>query len=365
MTDPLIQQQFLNSLESGDLERMRELIAAGADVNLRGGDPDGETPLMRAIATGELSVVQLLIEAGADVSCAGLKSSWTPLIRARESPAIMQALIAAGADVNARAAPHEMISPASGRLIRRGGETALHLAAATNNVEAVRILIQAGADIEARTENGLAPLDYAVKLGSPTEASVMLVEAGAEMTPQRFEAMHSTAHGAHSDLWQFPWTPEPNPPPHKTAKENQAGQITHGEIRCPNCDALLYSRKSRICGHCKAILPPELFLSEVQARHEGRQWARDLADSVASNPSVAKRPVETNPRNSSPAELVRPTDSEEQFIRRRPPLVLYILPALVVSVVTFYVSRNLEMAEFIGMLSGVAGFMFWRRAGRP
>jgi ankyrin repeat protein len=365
MTDPLIQQQFLNSLESGDLERSRELLAAGADVNLRGGDPDGETPLMRAIATGKLSIVQLLIEAGADVNCAGLKSSWTPLIRARESPAIMRALIVAGADVNARAAPHEMISPASGRLIRRGGETALHLAAATNSVEAVRILIQAGADIEARAENGLAPLDYAVKLGSPTEASVMLVEAGAEMTPQRFEAMHSTAHGAHSDLWQFPWTPEPNPPPPTTAKKGQPPQIPDGEIRCPNCDALLYSRKSRICGHCKAILPPELFLSEVQATHEGRQWARDLADSFAPDPSVVRRPVETNSRNPSPAELVRPTDAEEQLTRSRPPLVFYVAPAFVAALITFSISRNLGMAEFIGMLGIVVGYAMWRRASRP
>ena len=49
MTDPL-QRDFLAALEAGDLVRLRDLITAGANVNLTG-IADGETPLILAIGS--------------------------------------------------------------------------------------------------------------------------------------------------------------------------------------------------------------------------------------------------------------------------------------------------------------------------
>jgi len=102
MRDASVQQQFLSALESGSLARIRDLIDAGADVNLPTNDPDGETPLIRAISAGDLSAVQVLIAAGADVNLSQKGGrSWTPLMFAHDKPSITRELISAGARVNA------------------------------------------------------------------------------------------------------------------------------------------------------------------------------------------------------------------------------------------------------------------------
>jgi ankyrin repeat protein len=341
-----IQRQFRDAIEMRDVDRVRELIDAGADVNARGHDPEGETPLMLAVATGDPAVVQLLIDAGANVNCAGTLSGWTPLMLARERPGIMRQLIAAGADVNARASAREMISPVSGNKIRRGGETALHLAAAANNGQAVRMLILAGADIEARAENGLAPLDYALKLGSPTEASVILVEAGALLTPQREEFMLSGAHNPESDLWEFPWSIEPDSPLGKTRLEATPSkpppQIPYGEARCPKCGALLFSHRSRMCGHCDAILPPELVVTDLTAA-----------------PAITN----TNLRRYSPAELARQIAAEDQRSHRGPPLVVYLVPAAFVFLFLFrLLGFTFNAAILLLIPTLLACYVAWRRA---
>jgi hypothetical protein len=36
------------------------------------------------------------------------------------------------------------------------------------------------------------------------------------------------------------------------------------EFRCPNCNAPIYSRKTKICGVCENPLPKELLLTDEQ-----------------------------------------------------------------------------------------------------
>jgi ankyrin repeat protein len=165
MPDSVLQREFLTALARGDAAGIRELVAAGADVNLPIGNPGGETPLIRAITTGELRLVRVLLQSGADVSlpCKGPRS-WTPLMFAHDNPPMLRELAAAGADVNARTTAYSIRSPSGGMKLLPGGETALHLAAVAGNAEAVRVLLQAGAEVEAQAEDGRAPLDYAVQL---------------------------------------------------------------------------------------------------------------------------------------------------------------------------------------------------------
>src|SRR5256885_15659816 len=49
------------------------------------------------------------------------------------------------------------------------GDTALHIAAAAHNPEMVRILLRAGADVDARNRRGAQPLHYAAD-GGPDSA---------------------------------------------------------------------------------------------------------------------------------------------------------------------------------------------------
>src|SRR5437870_4258579 len=212
MPDSAIQRKFLSALARGDAAGIRELAAAGADVNVPIGNPGGETPLIRAITAGELSLVRVLLQSAADVNlpCKGPRC-WTPLMFAHDDPPILRELAVAGADVNARTTAHSIRSPSGAVKLLPGGETALHLAAAAGNAQAVRVLLQAGAEVEARAQNGRAPLDYALRLGSATEAGEALVEAGAQLTPQRLEVMHAAAHSPDSDLIAFPWVTEDAP----------------------------------------------------------------------------------------------------------------------------------------------------------
>jgi len=142
MSDPALQREFWAAFAAGDSARMRDHVAAGADVNLPIGNPGGETPLIRSVAAADAAMVRFLIELGADVNLAwkGPKS-WTPLMFAHDNPEMLQELIAAGANLDARTTA-DWIRGSSGRLTQRpGGETALHLATAAGNAEAVRTLL--------------------------------------------------------------------------------------------------------------------------------------------------------------------------------------------------------------------------------
>jgi hypothetical protein len=87
--------------EEGSEEAVREMIAAGADVNRASICERGVTPLIIAAQGGFEPVAQALIDAGADVNKAD-KSGWTPMCVAAQNghEAVIRALIAAGADVN-------------------------------------------------------------------------------------------------------------------------------------------------------------------------------------------------------------------------------------------------------------------------
>jgi hypothetical protein len=354
MPDLALQQEFWTALASGDAPRIRELAGEGADVNLPIGSSDGETPLIRAVTAGELSLVRLLLELGADPNLpAKGPRSWTPLMFAHEDPAMLQELIAAGAEVNARSTAYWIKLPSGVMKQLPAGETALHLAAAVGKAEAVRVLVQAGADPEASAENGCAPLDYALRLGSATEAAEVLVEAGAQLTPQRLEVMHAAAHRPDSDLMAFPFLAEAAPSPasaqakqvshdagrpHHPPAPSGADEVTLKELRCPKCHALIYSRKPKLCGQCGALLPPELLLTdqEAEARQEARQWAQDLADKFSTPAAPAGKPglsPTAQPQlggglaeTSSPLERLRRTSCAEEFRhRQRPTFWLYVV----------------------------------------
>ncbi|XP_046984023.1 BTB/POZ and MATH domain-containing protein 3-like [Schistocerca americana] len=89
------------------------------------------------------------------------------LVQAAQQRAVgeLRALIAAGADVEARGVPW--------------GWTALHWAARRGDVEAARLLVGAGAAVDARDDNGWTPLHVAALSGRAEVAAALLV-AGAD-----------------------------------------------------------------------------------------------------------------------------------------------------------------------------------------
>ena len=131
---------------TGDVEALREFLAAGADVNAPG-PVEGYAPLHLAAKNGHAEAIRLLIEAGATVDLRA-KLGVTPLHEAvvRRKLHAAVALLEAGADIEA---------PVHGGWHFGTGSTCnryrpLHVAASFGHPEMVRMLLDRGADPNGR-----------------------------------------------------------------------------------------------------------------------------------------------------------------------------------------------------------------------
>ncbi len=144
-------------------EIVRALLKAGADPNARW---QGKTPIMHALEEQKWDIAKLLLKSGADAR-AQSDNGFTLLMFALPSfidggsdpkaPVQMfQTLLDAGADVK----PQD----------KRNGASALHYAAIVGHTEIVKLLLKAGADVNAKDFQGRTPLDVAQ--GQKTRAAL-------------------------------------------------------------------------------------------------------------------------------------------------------------------------------------------------
>lgn len=145
-----------------DAATVKKLIAQGADVNVPEGD--GMTALHWAAEHGDSAMTGALLHAHANVKATTRIGSYTPLELASRSgaPAVVKALLAAGADPNRPDA---------------SGATALHLAAAAGNPDAVSALLEKGANPNAReSEWGQTPLFFAAENNRASAIKILLAK---------------------------------------------------------------------------------------------------------------------------------------------------------------------------------------------
>ena len=190
-----------NAAAQGDLSQLAELLHKGANVN----EPDqqGNTPLHLAAQNGHGILVQFLVGHKADVNRKNM-FHYIPLHLAAASghTAIVQALIVAGSLVNlpgpAVMAPLHLAAlgghlPTIEALIKGGarvdlrnayGQTPLDAAAETPNCIAIaRALIDAGLNVNAQDLLGNTPLHGASYMGN-IELVKLLIAAGADLDLQ-------------------------------------------------------------------------------------------------------------------------------------------------------------------------------------
>jgi ankyrin repeat protein len=168
--------------EGGNAAITQRLLDAGADANERMGNSD--TVLMMAARTGNLATMKLLLDRGAEVNAKETTRGTTALMWAvaQRHSAAVQLLVDRGADVSAASSPAwqerpvsyakasdprpsrkrglfgNQIGPRNMRNTEGGGLTPLVFAARVNDLESVRILLAAGADVNQVTNYGWSPL---------------------------------------------------------------------------------------------------------------------------------------------------------------------------------------------------------------
>jgi ankyrin repeat protein len=192
--------QLIRAAGTGDLEAVRTLLAQGASVHAQ--DERGRTALVVAAYRNDLPSVAVLIEAGADVNRQDDTQQSAYLIATSEGYLeLLLRTLQAGADVHSkdsfngtgliRAADRGHVEIIEELLktdieidhVNNLGWTALLEAiilgdGGARHTEAVRLLVEAGADVNLADSNGITPLDHARRRGYQQMIEI-LTKAGA------------------------------------------------------------------------------------------------------------------------------------------------------------------------------------------
>ncbi|RWF59780.1 MULTISPECIES: ankyrin repeat domain-containing protein [unclassified Mesorhizobium] len=177
----------------GDVAAITAALDAGSDVD----ESDGKaTPLYLAVKGGHLAAAKLLIERGADVNAAPtlLGPALMPALAKRRID-LIKLLLDGGANPNSK----------------RSRENAIHIAVNLGCLDCVKALVEAGADVNAKTKDGKTPIhlarfkglreiaDYLMAHGVvlPTPSPISMKLATADIEKGRTSFTHLCA-GCHS-----------------------------------------------------------------------------------------------------------------------------------------------------------------------
>ena len=172
----------------GDADRVRKLLDAGADVNVRNADKQRlqYTPLHWAAYYGHLEIAEILISRGADLDAEDPDYS-TPLYLAAEEghPKVVEFLISKGAEVNVKSSRWgypPLHRAAWGPVTMRkhlGRRTVSEIELNENYLKIVGMLLEKGAKVDVLDDDGKTPLDQAIRNGEK-EIVVLLRKHGAK-----------------------------------------------------------------------------------------------------------------------------------------------------------------------------------------
>jgi ankyrin repeat protein len=211
-------KDFFDAIRAGDRDKVTSLVAADATL-LASKDERGLGPYVAARYSGRHEIAAMLLEQGVeldlfaacmagaeqrvlelvrgqrDLAASYSHDGWTPLHLACffGHPGLVDALIAYGADVHAQSRNPSQNTPlhaavagkcrdavraliehgANVNARQEGGWTALHAAAQNGDVETVQLLIASGADVQARAGNQQNALDLALTNGHQAVVTVL------------------------------------------------------------------------------------------------------------------------------------------------------------------------------------------------
>ena len=224
---------LIYAARANDLESVKVLLAAGADINQVSNY--GWSPLLVATQNRYYTLGAYLLEHGANPNLAN-KGGWVPLYLATDNRNIengdypvrrgdmdhlefIKLLLDKGADVNARLKDStETRTVFTNQWLDENGATAFLRASQSGDVELMKLLLSKGADPKINTVLNVSPLHVAAGIGwvegityewsqkSTFEAVKMLIDLGLDVNLQADTgrtAMHGAAHKGRSDVVQI------------------------------------------------------------------------------------------------------------------------------------------------------------------
>ncbi len=153
--DPQVQHGLILAIREPSPKVIKALLAA-PNLDLNALNAKGESPLMLAVFNGDLDLASQMIKKGADVN----KTGWTPLHYAATKGhlALISLLIENHAYIDAE-------SP--------NGSTPLMMASMYGTAEAVKLLLDEGADPLLKNQQGLTAIQFAQRVNRKDVADMI------------------------------------------------------------------------------------------------------------------------------------------------------------------------------------------------
>jgi ankyrin repeat protein len=225
---------LLFAARDGQMEAARALLDAGADVNVASA-AEKTTPLVLAVSNGHYDLAKYFVEHGADPNLANIQGltalygvldvqwaghSWFPNpVTAQEKTSyleLMKILLAHHADVNAKLAKKTWFRTLAhdATWVDPAGASAFWRAAQATDLDAMKLLLAAGADPKISTTGGDSPLMVAAGVGWGANFSVnapdswlpavrQCLELGLDVNQvdnRGYTALHGAAYIGNNDL---------------------------------------------------------------------------------------------------------------------------------------------------------------------
>ncbi|XP_058234658.1 ankyrin repeat and SOCS box protein 2 isoform X1 [Hemibagrus wyckioides] len=183
--------------QSGKIDTLRFLLKNGADINSQAAD--GATALYEACKNGHVEIVEFLLSQKADANKPG-KTGLLPIHIAAQRGNDGNDLFTFGSTHNTDRALQivSMLIPATSKArVRRSGISPLHLAAERNRDEILELLIESGFDVNAMLsedrstmyEDRRSTALYFAVINNNIEATRMLLQAGADPNLDTFSPL--------------------------------------------------------------------------------------------------------------------------------------------------------------------------------